>query len=55
LLGLKVNCFLYPLAVGGLDYFVTLSNMVYLLHFHSADELEVKEVNMNSTGILFRD
>jgi len=36
-----------------LDYFVTLSNVVYLLGFHFVDELGIKEVNMNPAMIFF--
>jgi len=38
-----------------LDYFVTLSNVMYMLGFHFSDELGIKEVDMNSARTLFRD
>jgi len=51
LLGLKANYFLYPLAVRGIRLFVTLSNVVYFLDFHSTDELRIKELDINSARI----
>jgi len=55
MLDLKDNIFLYPLTIGGVDYFVTLNNVMYVLGFHSADELGIKEVDMNWMRTLFRD
>jgi len=55
MLDLKANIFLYYLAIEALDHFITLSNVMYLLGFHSADELGIKEVDMNSARTLSRD
>jgi len=55
MLDLKANIFLYPWPLKALDHFVTLSNVMYFLGSHPADELGIKEVDMKCARTLFRD
>ena len=55
MLGLKANIFLYPWPLEALDHFVTSSNVMLPLSFHSIGELRIKRMDTNSARSWFED